>query len=109
MRYIQLDITVREKQGNREISPPPSGRSPVADSGIDSPALRAINSGMTTPDSSTSAEILKRSRTAWNEESRSCANQGCIPVDHATIKRARAGDWSVVFTPHLPMRARVVR
>jgi SAM-dependent methyltransferase len=51
----------------------------------------------------TPAEILERSRANWNQESRDGTNRWTIPVDHETIERARAGDWSVVLTPTLPV------
>jgi ubiquinone/menaquinone biosynthesis C-methylase UbiE len=42
--------------------------------------------------------ILERNRAAWNTESRE-GGEWSIPVDAATIARARAGDWQVILTP----------
>jgi len=55
---------------------------------------------MDSPDDLPPFDILERSRADWNREARN----GCrwsVPVDHATIARARAGDWSLVLTPNL--------
>ena len=57
---------------------------------------------MESPDNSSAIDILERSRADWNREARN----GCrwsIPVDEATIARARAGDWQLVLTPNLPV------
>ena len=58
---------------------------------------------MATPDDPPPIDILKRSRADWNAESRSGQSRWCIPVDHATIERARAGDWEVILTPNRPV------
>ncbi|MEP6668016.1 MAG: methyltransferase domain-containing protein [Chthoniobacter sp.] len=58
---------------------------------------------MATPDEQPPIDILERSRADWNRESRAGSCRWCIPVDHATIERARAGDWEVVLTPTLPV------
>ena len=58
---------------------------------------------MASRDAQPSIDILERSRADWNRESRTGANRWTIPVDHATIERARAGDWSVVLTPTIPV------
>ena len=58
---------------------------------------------MATPDTLTSTDILERSRADWNQESRSGQSRWCIPVDRATIERARVGDWSVILTPNIPV------
>ncbi|HYS13246.1 MAG TPA: class I SAM-dependent methyltransferase [Burkholderiaceae bacterium] len=42
--------------------------------------------------------ILERNRQAWNRESQQ-GNEWTVPVDSATIARARADDWQVVLTP----------
>jgi SAM-dependent methyltransferase len=57
---------------------------------------------MERPDDTSAIDILERSRADWNREARN----GCrwsIPVDEATIARARAGDWEVVLTPNIPV------
>jgi SAM-dependent methyltransferase len=58
---------------------------------------------MASPHELASIDILERSRADWNHESRSGASRWCIPVDHATIQRARAGDWSIILTPNIPV------
>lgn len=50
---------------------------------------------------SSSIDILERSRADWNQESSSGTNRWCIPFDHDTIERARAGDWAIVLTPNI--------
>jgi SAM-dependent methyltransferase len=60
------------------------------------------NLRMETPDHSPTIDILERSRADWNR----AARNGCrwsIPVDEATISRARAGDWQLVLTPNIPV------
>jgi SAM-dependent methyltransferase len=57
---------------------------------------------MTSPSNSSPIDILERSRTDWNAESRA-GSRWCTPVDRATIERARAGDWEVILTPNLPV------
>jgi SAM-dependent methyltransferase len=42
--------------------------------------------------------ILERNRTAWNKEAIE-GGQWSIPVDRATIARARTGDWQIILTP----------
>jgi SAM-dependent methyltransferase len=46
--------------------------------------------------------ILERNRQAWNKESRE-GGPWSIPVDPATIARARTGDWQVILTPTRPV------
>ena len=58
---------------------------------------------MATPEALTSIDILERSRADWNQESLTGSNRWTIPVDHDTIERARAGDWSIVLTPNIPV------
>ena len=41
---------------------------------------------------------LDHNRRAWNRHSNS-GSPWCVPVDADTVRRARAGDWSVVLTP----------
>lgn len=48
-------------------------------------------------------DLLERSRADWNQESCSGTSRWCIPVDHKTIEEARAGDWSVILTPNIPV------
>lgn len=46
--------------------------------------------------------VNELNRQAWNER----ANEGdiwSVPVDEATIARARAGDWDVILTPVKPV------
>ncbi len=57
---------------------------------------------MASSDDLSPTDILERSRADWNREARN----GCrwsIPVDHATIERARAGDWEIVLAPNIPV------
>lgn len=45
---------------------------------------------------------LQHNRAAWNKQAQD-GNRWTLPVDAATIARARAGDWQVVLTPSLPV------
>lgn len=58
---------------------------------------------MASPDEQPPINILERSRADWNAESRAQSCRWCVPVDRATIARARSGDWEVVLTPNLPV------
>lgn len=49
-------------------------------------------------------DIPAYNRTAWNRQARE-GNEWARPVDSETIRRARAGDWSVVLTPIKPVPA----
>jgi SAM-dependent methyltransferase len=42
--------------------------------------------------------LLEHNRRAWNKEA-AAGGEWSIPVDAATIARARAGDWRVILTP----------
>lgn len=47
---------------------------------------------------------LQHNRRAWNRQS-AAGGPWCTPVDAATVKRARAGDWRIILTPVLPVPA----
>lgn len=47
---------------------------------------------------------LEHNRRAWNRES-AAGGRWSVPVDAATIARARRGDWHVVLTPDTPVPA----
>lgn len=47
-------------------------------------------------------DIRKYNRQAWDTEVRR-GNRWTVPVDSEVIRRARAGDWSVVLTPRQPV------
>ncbi|HTX73883.1 MAG TPA: class I SAM-dependent methyltransferase [Rectinemataceae bacterium] len=46
--------------------------------------------------------ILEYNREAWTREVAD-GNKWTVPVDAATIDRARRGDWSLVLTPTIPV------
>ncbi|UUO08315.1 class I SAM-dependent methyltransferase [Blastopirellula sp. J2-11] len=46
----------------------------------------------------TNDPILARNRAAWNDAARS-GNPWSLPIDAATVARARTGDWQVILTP----------
>lgn len=45
----------------------------------------------------------EHNRRVWNRDAASGACRWSQPVDAATIRRARAGDWSVILTPNRPV------
>lgn len=47
-------------------------------------------------------DIRKHNRTAWDRQVE-LQNTWTIPVDAETVARARAGDWSVLLTPTIPV------
>jgi SAM-dependent methyltransferase len=47
-------------------------------------------------------DILSHNREAWAHEAAS-GNKWTVPVDAATIARARRGDWELVLTPTVPV------
>ncbi|MCA9252228.1 MAG: class I SAM-dependent methyltransferase [Phycisphaerales bacterium] len=47
-------------------------------------------------------DIREYNRTAWNAQVAQ-NNQWTIPVDHATVERARQGQWDVRLTPTIPV------
>ncbi|HSG88979.1 MAG TPA: class I SAM-dependent methyltransferase [Pseudomonadales bacterium] len=47
-------------------------------------------------------DVIEHNRLAWDRES-AAGGPWSIPVDAATIARARAGDWSVILTPTVPV------
>ncbi len=46
--------------------------------------------------------IKSHNRLAWNHEAKR-SNRWTVPVDSDTIAAARAGDWSVLLTPKIPV------
>jgi len=47
-------------------------------------------------------DVRRHNRTAWNRSVEQ-RNRWTIPVDSATVERARHGEWSVVLTPTRPV------
>jgi SAM-dependent methyltransferase len=47
-------------------------------------------------------DIFEYNRDAWDAES-ARGSEWTVPVDAAMIARARAGDWSIVLTPQIPV------
>jgi len=47
-------------------------------------------------------DILSHNREAWAHEA-AAGNKWTLPVDAATIARARRGDWELVLTPTVPV------
>jgi len=48
-------------------------------------------------------DVLEHNRRAWNRDAASGECRWSQPVDAATIRRARVGDWSVILTPNRPV------
>jgi hypothetical protein len=57
---------------------------------------------MTSPHEFSPLDILERCRADWNRDARACCRWR-LPVDHATISRARSGEWEEVLTPNIPV------
>lgn len=51
-------------------------------------------------------DVVEHNRKAWNAESTSGESEWSVPVDAQTIALARAGEWSVILTPTLPVPQR---
>ena len=47
-------------------------------------------------------DLLEHNRAAWNRQALA-GDRWSIPVDDATVVRARAGDWQVILTPNRPV------
>jgi SAM-dependent methyltransferase len=47
-------------------------------------------------------DVIEHNRLAWNRES-AAGGPWSIPVDAATIARARQDDWSLILTPTVPV------
>ena len=47
-------------------------------------------------------DIVEHNREAWTKEVES-GNKWTIPVDPATIEKARHGDWGLLLTPTIPV------
>lgn len=47
--------------------------------------------------------INEINRIGWDKAAAGRENQWCEPVDADTIARARAGDWSLILTPTIPV------
>lgn len=55
--------------------------------------------------SAAATDVLEHNGRAWDRQSREGESPWVQPVGTADIKRARAGDWSVILTPTRPVPA----